>query len=94
MDLSLATLIGFVAGTLASGAYVPQIWKCWRSGEAAAVSKRMFTLRAIGLVLWFVYGFGVGSLPVLVFSALSLGLSLTILILKARYTRRMRRAAA
>lgn len=94
MDLSLATLIGFVAGTLATGAYLPQVWKCWRSGEAAAISKRMFTLRAVGLVLWCAYGFGAGNLPIMVFSTLSLGLSLGILALKARHTRRMRHAEA
>jgi MtN3 and saliva related transmembrane protein len=54
----------------------------------------MFTVRAIGLVLWFVYGYGVGSLPVLVFSALSLGLSIAILALKVRHTRRVRQAEA
>ncbi len=94
MDLSLATLIGFVAGTLATGAYLPQVWKCWRTGEAAAISKRMFTLRAVGLVLWCAYGFGAGNLPIMVFSALSLGLSLAILVIKARHTRRVQRAAA
>jgi MtN3 and saliva related transmembrane protein len=88
MDPLLATLIGFAAGTLATSAYVPQVWKCWRTGEAAAISKRMFTVRAIGLVLWCAYGFGAGSLPVLVFSALSLGLSVAILTLKARHTRK------
>ncbi len=94
MDLSLATLIGFAAGTLATGAYLPQVWKCWRTGGAAAISKRMFTLRAVGLVLWCAYGFGADNLPIMVFSTLSLGLSLTILTLKARHTRRVRRAGA
>lgn len=94
MDLSLAALTGFAAGTLATAAYVPQVWKCWRTGEAAAISRRMFTLRAVGLVLWCAYGFGTGSLPVMVFSALSLGLSLTILALKARCAYRARRTQA
>jgi MtN3 and saliva related transmembrane protein len=94
MDLSLAALIGFAAGILATSGYVPQVWKCWRTGEVAAISKRMFTVRAIGLVLWCAYGYGVGSLPVMIFSALSLGLSVAILALKARHTRTMREAEA
>jgi len=92
MDLSLATLIGFVAGTLATSSYLPQVWKCWRSGDVEAISKRMFTVRALGLVLWAIYGFGAGSLPVLVFSCLSLSLSLTILVLKMRHSRAARPA--
>ncbi len=88
VDPSPATLIGLAAGSLATASYVPQVWKCWRMGEVAAISKRMFTVRAIGLVLWSAYGYGAGSLPVLVFSVSSLGFSMTILALKARHTRR------
>ncbi|HEX2134885.1 MAG TPA: SemiSWEET family transporter [Microvirga sp.] len=83
----LATLTGLAAGCLGICSFVPQIVKCWRTGETEAISLRMFAVRAFGLLLWTVYGFAVGSLPVLVFSALGLALSATILILKIRGSR-------
>ena len=82
--LSLPVLVGLLAGCLSTYSLVPQVLKCWRLGDAEAVSLRMFAVRAFGLVLWTAYGFVVGSLPVLIFSALSLVLSAAILALKIR----------
>jgi MtN3 and saliva related transmembrane protein len=44
----------------------------------------MFAVRTFGLLLWTVCGFALGSLPVLVFSALALVPSSVILVLKLR----------
>ena len=44
----------------------------------------MFAVRTFGLLLWTVYGFALGSMPVLIFSALGLMLSSVILVLKVR----------
>ena len=82
--LSLPVLVGLLAGCLSTYSLVPQVVKCWRLGDTEAISLRMFAVRAVGLVLWTAYGFVVGSLPVLMFSALSLVLSATILVLKIR----------
>jgi MtN3 and saliva related transmembrane protein len=87
MEVSLSTLIGVAAGCIGLYSLVPQVMKCCRSGETAAISLRMFALRIFGLVLWTVYGFALGSLPVLVFSALGLVLSSVILVLKVRGAR-------
>ena len=63
---------------------MPQILKIWREGDTEAISLRTFALRAFGSALWTVYGFGIGSLPVTLFSASNLALCLTILVLKMR----------
>ena len=81
---SLPTLVGLLAGCLSTSSLVPQVLKCWREGLTEAVSKKMFVTRAFGLVLWCVYGFFAGSLPVVIFSSLNLGLSLLILMLTIR----------
>jgi MtN3 and saliva related transmembrane protein len=87
MDASLSTLIGSAAGCIGLYSFVPQVVKCCRSGDVAAISLRMFAVRTFGLLLWTVYGFALGSMPVLVFSALGLILSSVILVLKVRGTR-------
>ena len=80
----LPTLIGLIAGCLSSWSLVPQFLKCWREGVTEAVSKKMFATRAFGLVLWCLYGYFGGSLPVLIFSSLNLVLSVAILIVTMR----------
>jgi MtN3 and saliva related transmembrane protein len=87
MQAMLPTVVGFIAGCIGLYSLLPQVMKCCRTGETAAISLRMFAVRIFGLVLWTVYGFALGSLPVLVFSALGLVLSSVILVLKARATR-------
>ena len=87
MDVSLSTLIGSAAGCIGLYSFVPQVVKCCRIGDVAAISLRMFAVRTFGLLLWTVYGFAVGSLPILVFSALGLVLSSVILVLKVRGSR-------
>jgi MtN3 and saliva related transmembrane protein len=87
MEVSLSTLIGSAAGCIGLYSLVPQVVKCCRTGDVAAISLRMFTVRTFGLLLWSVYGYALGSLPVLVFSALGLVMSSTILVLKVRGAR-------
>ena len=87
MDVSLSTLIGSAAGCIGLYSFVPQVVKCCRTGDVAAISLRMFAVRTFGLLLWTVYGSALGSLPVLIFSALGLVLSLVILVLKVRGSR-------
>lgn len=81
---SLPTLVGLVAGCMSSWSLVPQLLKCWREGLTEAVSKRMFAARAFGLVLWCIYGYFAGSLPVVIFSSINLALSVAILVLTMR----------
>ena len=63
---------------------MPQLLKCWREGLTEAMSKKMFATRAFGLVLWCIYGYFAGSVPVVIFSSLNLVLSIAILVLTIR----------
>ncbi len=68
MEVMLPTLVGLAAGCIGTYSFVPQVLKCWRTGDTGAISLRMFAVRSFGLLLWTIYGFAVGSLPVLVFT--------------------------
>jgi MtN3 and saliva related transmembrane protein len=84
LGTSLPTIIGLVAGCLSSWSLVPQLLKCWREGLTEAVSKKMFATLALGLVLWCIYGYFAGSVPVVIFSSLTLVPSIAILVLTTR----------
>ena len=87
MAISLSIITGFAAGGIGLYSFVPQVVKCCRTGDVDAISLRMFAVRPFGLLLWTVYGYALGSLPVLIFSALGLVLSSVILTLKVRGSR-------
>jgi MtN3 and saliva related transmembrane protein len=84
----LPTFIGTAAGILSTASFVPQVIKSWREGNTEAISKRMYLVTVSAFTLWTLYGFLLGSLPLIVFNSLSLVLSGTILVLKLRHPRR------
>ena len=78
--------IGLVAGVLTTGAFVPQVWKIYRSKSGRDVSARMFSLLSAGVVLWLIYGILLQSLPLILTNGVTLVLSLAIIALKVRYS--------
>ena len=82
-----ATVLGIVAGICSTISFVPQVIKAWRENETEAISKRMYFVTVTAFVPWTIYGFAIGSLPIIIFNILSLVLSGTILILKLRNQR-------
>lgn len=88
MQDMLPTLLGTAAGTLSTASFVPQVLKAWREGNTEAISKRMYLVSVSAFVLWTAYGFLLGSVPLIVFNALSLILSGSILVLKLRQSKR------
>ncbi len=84
----LPLILGTVAGLLSTASFVPQVLKAWREGDTEAISKRMYLVTVSAFTLWTIYGFVIGSLPIIVFNILSLILSATILVLKLRNNRR------
>ena len=87
MSSGLADSIGMVAAVLTTIAYVPQVVKIYRTKSARDVSFRMFSLLATGVSLWLVYGIMMRSAPLIFANFVTLGLSLTVLVLKIRYER-------
>ncbi|RDI61817.1 SemiSWEET family sugar transporter [Microvirga subterranea] len=89
----LPTILGTVAGLLSTASFAPQVLKAWRERDTAAISKRMYMVTVTAFVLWSIYGFLLGSVPLIVFNLLSLAMSATILVLKIRNDRRDAKAS-
>jgi MtN3 and saliva related transmembrane protein len=78
-------LIGYCAATLTSIAFLPQVFKVWRSRSAKDISLPMYGLFTAGTALWLAYGFASHSLPVTAANALTLALAIGVLIAKLRF---------
>ncbi len=77
--------IGLAAGLLTTTAFIPQVWKIYRTKSGKDISARMFSLFSAGIVLWLIYGVLLQSVPLILSNAVTLVLSLTIIGLKLRY---------
>jgi MtN3 and saliva related transmembrane protein len=77
--------IGVVAGMLTTVAFVPQVLKVVRTKSTKDLSLGMFLLFAVGILLWFIYGLCIGSIPVILANGATLILTAIILLCKFKY---------
>ena len=77
--------IGFIAGTLTTVAFVPQVYKTWKTKSAKDVSLIMFVIFSIGVMCWLVYGITFKKIPIIMSNSAILTLSAIQIILKIRY---------
>lgn len=85
MSREVVDILGLIAGTLTTIAFLPQLYKTWQSKSANDVSSVMMITFCIGVFLWFIYGLAIQAMPVIVANAVTLVLALLILLLKIRY---------
>jgi len=78
-------LLGYLAGTCTTYAFLPQLYKTWSTKSAGDVSFGMLAIFSTGVVLWLTYGLAMGSWPIVLTNVVTLLLTLSILILKLRY---------
>jgi MtN3 and saliva related transmembrane protein len=83
--MDVITLIGLVAGTLTTIAFLPQLTMTWKSKSAKDVSLGMFLIFCSGVALWLIYGILIDALPIILTNTATLILSGAILMLKLKY---------
>jgi MtN3 and saliva related transmembrane protein len=86
MSIAVETL-GMIAGTLTTIAFVPQVFKIYRTKSAKDVSYLMFSIFSTGIVFWLIYGILIHSTPIIAANVVTLTLSVIIIALKIRYHR-------
>jgi MtN3 and saliva related transmembrane protein len=77
--MDLITLLGMVAGSLTTLAFVPQVLKTWKTRSAGDLSIEMLITFCTGLFLWLIYGICINSLPVILANLITLVLAVMIL---------------
>jgi MtN3 and saliva related transmembrane protein len=83
--MDLTTVLGLVAGSLTTLAYLPQVLKTWRSRSADGMSWSMLVILCLGIGLWLIYGLYAHNTPVIFANLLTLLFSSAILAMKIRY---------
>ena len=82
MDRS--TLIGLLAAVCTTSSYVPQLKKCWETGQADDLSLKMFLILSAGIGLWVVYGIMQKDPVIILANAISLCFLAGILYFKLK----------
>ena len=81
----MSEIIGYLAGFLATVAFLPQVTKTVRDRSVKDISLGMYVLFCAGVSLWLLYGFLISSWPVIISNFVTLILSGTVLVLKIKH---------
>jgi MtN3 and saliva related transmembrane protein len=83
--MRLITLLGFVAGTLTTLSFLPQVHKAWSTKRCDDLSAGMLFAFGSGVCLWTIYGFIVRAAPIIAANVVTLALVMVLIVLKVRY---------
>ncbi|GHN01620.1 sugar transporter SemiSWEET [Cytophagales bacterium WSM2-2] len=78
-------IIGLVAGSCTTIAFLPQVIKTWKTRSAKDLSLGMFSFFCFGVLLWLIYGIMVNDVPVISANLITLLLASTLLYFKLRF---------
>jgi MtN3 and saliva related transmembrane protein len=59
-------IVGLIAASFTTLAFVPQVFKIWKNRNISGVSISMYVIMLIGISIWLLYGFLIKSLAVIV----------------------------
>ena len=83
--MNLVSVLGLLAGSFTTIAFLPQVLKTWRSRSAKDLSLGMFSIFTLGVAMWLAYGFMINDLPVILANVITLVLASTLLFFKLRW---------
>jgi len=81
-------IIGLIAATLTTAAYVPQVIKTWKTKDVKSMSLSMYIVMFSGVAMWFTYGVLLNSLAIVLANIVTGGLTFTLIFLKIKYRKR------
>ena len=85
LRINYIDLFGYLAALLTTVAFLPQLYKTWKTKSADDVSSIMLILFITGLICWIIYGIKINSIPILVANIITFIFNFSILTLKITY---------
>jgi MtN3 and saliva related transmembrane protein len=84
--MDFVVILGLIAGAVTSTGFIPQLIRGYRTKELDDVSYFMPSILAVGMSLWFLYGFFVQEFPIIVANAFGIGCCIVLLVMKKIYS--------
>jgi MtN3 and saliva related transmembrane protein len=86
--MQISDVLGYVAATLTTVAFVPQAWRTFRTKDVSGISLKMYSLFTVGVAVWLAYGIVLGEVPMMIANASTLLLAIPVLVMRIRYGRK------
>jgi MtN3 and saliva related transmembrane protein len=76
---------GFIAGTLTTIAFIPQVWRLFKLKSAREISLPFTTMFLFGGIFWLTYGIMLARAPLIYANAISIVLVCLMLFAKLKW---------
>lgn len=81
-------IIGFAAAFLTTAAFLPQVYKTWKTKDVSALSLPMLLMFITGVILWLVYALYIDSPSMIVANAITIVSSFLLIYFKIKYSKK------
>ncbi|MCF7559867.1 SemiSWEET transporter [Sabulilitoribacter multivorans] len=78
-------IIGFTAAILTTAAFLPQVYKTWKSKDVSGLSMPMLIMFFIGITGWLIYGILIHSPSMIFANAITVVSSFLLIYFKNKY---------
>ena len=85
MSEAAVTTIGFVAATLTTASFIPQVFQTIKTKRTKDISLGMYIAVTSGVFLWLIYGLLLNSPPMYLANGITFFLAAIILYLKLKH---------
>ena len=82
--MNWVTVLGLAAAFCTTIGFLPQVIKTLRTRRTRDISLVMYLVLVTGVLLWFIYGFIIGDLPLILANGATLALASVVLAMKLR----------
>ncbi len=80
--------IGFIAAILTTAAFLPQVYKTWKTKDVSGLSFSMLLMFFVGVFLWLVYGYYKESPSMIMANTITLGSAFLLVYFKIAYRKK------
>jgi len=85
---SYIEIIGFVAAFLTTAAFLPQVYKTWKTKDVTGLSLPMLAMFFVGILAWLVYGLLKDSPSLIFANSITLVSSFILVYFKIKYQKK------
>jgi len=79
---------GYIGAFLSAVTFMPQVWQAWKTKSVGDLSLGMLSIVFISVVVWLIYAFALGLLPVIIANIIVGVLSIVLLYFKFTFPKK------
>jgi len=78
-------ILGLIAARLTTSAFLPQVYKTWKTKNVSSLSMPMLLLFFVGIILWLIYGIYIKSLSLIIANGITIGSYALLIFFNVKY---------